>query len=80
MAQAAGADCIATACPLCQLNLDMRQKDIEAKYGRRYNLPVFYFTQLLGLAMGCSGERSVARAAWSWIRKALLECQGNSRR
>jgi heterodisulfide reductase subunit B len=56
MAQAAGVDCIATACPLCQLNLDMRQKDIEAKYGRRYNLPIFYFTQLLGLAMGCSAS------------------------
>jgi heterodisulfide reductase subunit B2 len=56
MAQAAGADCIATACPLCQLNLDMRQRDIEAKYGRRYNLPVFYFTQLLGLAMGCRAD------------------------
>ena len=53
MAQAAGVDCIATACPLCQLNLDMRQKDIETRYERRYNLPVFYFTQLLGLAMGC---------------------------
>jgi heterodisulfide reductase subunit B len=56
MAQAAGVDCIATACPLCQLNLDMRQKDVEAKYGRRYNIPVFYFTQLLGLAMGCSAS------------------------
>jgi heterodisulfide reductase subunit B len=54
MAQAAGADCIATACPLCQLNLDMRQRDIERKFDREYNLPVFYFTQLLGLAMGCS--------------------------
>ena len=56
MAQAAGADCIATACPLCQLNLDMRQKDIESKFGCRYNLPVFYFTQLLGLAMGCTAD------------------------
>jgi heterodisulfide reductase subunit B len=56
MAQAAGADCIATACPLCQLNLDMRQKDMEATSGRRYNLPVFYFTQLLGLAMGCQAD------------------------
>jgi heterodisulfide reductase subunit B len=54
MAQAAGVDCIATACPLCQLNLDMRQKDIAAKLGHRYDLPVFYVTQLLGLAMGCS--------------------------
>ena len=42
------------ACPLCQLNLDMRQRDIERKFGCEYNLPVFYFTQLLGLAMGCS--------------------------
>ena len=56
MAQAAGANCIATACPLCQLNLDMRQKDIESAFGRRYNLPVFYFTQLLGLAMGCTPD------------------------
>jgi heterodisulfide reductase subunit B len=56
MAQAAGVDCIATACPLCQLNLDMRQQDIETKYGRRYNMPVFYFTQLLGLALGCSAS------------------------
>jgi len=61
MAKAAGVDCIATACPLCQLNLDMRQKDIEVKLGRRYDMPIFYFTQLLGLAMGCSaGELSLS--------------------
>jgi heterodisulfide reductase subunit B len=61
MARAAGVDCIVTACPLCQLNLDMRQKDIEARFGTRYDLPVFYFTQLLGLAMGCTaGELSLA--------------------
>ncbi len=54
MAKAAGADCIVTACPLCQLNLDLRQKDVESRYGQRFALPVFYFTQLLGLALGCS--------------------------
>ena len=54
MAKAAGADCIATACPLCQINLDMRQQDIERKYGEQYGLPVFYFTQLLGLSFGLS--------------------------
>jgi heterodisulfide reductase subunit B2 len=57
MARAAGADCIVTACPLCQLNLDMRQQDIESRYNERYGLPVFYFTQLLGLALGCSAEQ-----------------------
>jgi heterodisulfide reductase subunit B len=51
-AREAGADCIITACPLCQLNLDMRQRDIERKYRERFGLPVFYFTQLLGLALG----------------------------
>jgi heterodisulfide reductase subunit B len=61
MAKAAGADCIVTACPLCQLNLDLRQKDVEQRFGRRYELPIFYFTQLLGLAMGCTaGELSLA--------------------
>ena len=52
MAKAAGANCIVTACPLCQMNLDLRQQDIEKKYGEHFGLPVFYFTQLLGLAMG----------------------------
>jgi heterodisulfide reductase subunit B2 len=56
MAKAVGADCMVTACPLCQMNLDLRQGDIESKYNESYNLPVFYITQLLGLALGCSFE------------------------
>jgi heterodisulfide reductase subunit B len=52
MARDSGADCIVTACPLCQLNLDMRQRDIEARFGERLGQPVLYFTQLLGLALG----------------------------
>jgi heterodisulfide reductase subunit B2 len=51
MAKDSGADCVAVACPLCQSNLDMRQLDIEQE-GARIGLPVFYFTQLLGLALG----------------------------
>jgi heterodisulfide reductase subunit B len=49
-----GADCIASACPLCFLNLDMRQKGVEQAFGKQYNLPVFYFTELMGLAFGYS--------------------------
>jgi heterodisulfide reductase subunit B len=52
MARDAGADCIATACGMCQLNLDLRQGDIEKQSGEKFGLPVFYFTQLLGLAFG----------------------------
>jgi len=52
MAKRAGANCIAAACPLCQGNLDLRQSEVEGRYGERYGLPVFYFTQLMGVAFG----------------------------
>ena len=51
-AKRAGADCIMVACPLCHGNLDIRQEEIEAASGERFGLPVFYVTQLLGLAAG----------------------------
>jgi heterodisulfide reductase subunit B2 len=47
-----GADCIAVACPLCHANLDQRQGSIGAKLGKDVAVPVLYFTQLLGLALG----------------------------
>jgi len=51
MAKAAGAACIAVACPMCQINLDMRQADVYREYGRRHDMPVLYLTQLIGLCM-----------------------------
>jgi heterodisulfide reductase subunit B2 len=53
MAADSGAECVAVACPMCQVNLDLRQADILRATGRRYNLPVLYITQLLGLCLGC---------------------------
>lgn len=52
MAQLAGAEAIVTACPLCFVNLDMRQRDLHKKVGADYNIPIFYFTELLGIALG----------------------------
>ena len=46
-----GAEAIVTVCPLCQFNLDGYQGQIARKYGR-VDLPIVYFTQILGLAMG----------------------------
>jgi heterodisulfide reductase subunit B len=46
------ADVIATLCPMCQLNLDMYQKEMNKFFGKKYNIPVLYFTQLMGLAFG----------------------------
>ncbi len=54
MAEASGADCIAVACPMCQSNLDLRQKDIEKATGKRFNMPILYITQLIGLCLGIS--------------------------
>jgi len=54
MAQDAGADCIAVACPMCQSNLDLRQMDIQKETGRSYDMPIVYITQLLGLCLGIS--------------------------
>jgi heterodisulfide reductase subunit B len=52
----AGAECLATLCPLCQINLEAYQEQISRKYGRRYDLPIFYFTQIVGLALGMGNE------------------------
>ena len=51
-AKEAGADAIAVACPLCQMNLDSRQRQIEETYHTTYKIPIFYITQLMGLAFG----------------------------
>ncbi len=46
------ADIIATACPLCQMNLEAYQDKINKRFGKKYSIPVVYFTQLLGVALG----------------------------
>jgi heterodisulfide reductase subunit B len=46
-----GADMIVVGCPLCFFNLDFRQKDVERIDMGFKGLPVFYFTQLLALAL-----------------------------
>jgi len=56
-AKRAGADCIMVACPLCHGNLDIRQAEIEEASGTKYNMPVFYMTQLLALATGVPSSK-----------------------
>lgn len=47
-----GADCVAVACPMCQMNLDAYQNEMEKQSGQKINMPILYFTQIAGLAMG----------------------------
>jgi len=75
MAKSAGADAIATACPLCQLNLDLRQDAIERDNETHFDLPVFYFTQLLGLALGIP-RKSLGLRSMIVSPKELLDSRG----
>jgi len=51
-----GADAIVTICPLCQFNLEITQDKAGRKYKDDVAMPILYFSQLLGLAMGIAKE------------------------
>jgi heterodisulfide reductase subunit B len=51
-AAAHGAQCIAVACPMCHVNLDMKQSAIEARYRTSYGMTIYYLCDLVGLALG----------------------------
>jgi len=53
-ALARGANCFITTCPMCQLNMDAYQDRVGEKYGIQKRLPVYFITELLGIAMGFS--------------------------
>jgi len=66
MAKEAEADCLVTGCTMCQSNLDTRQEEISKEFSQRYDLPIFYFTELMGLAMG---HRDVKK----WLGRHLTD-------
>jgi len=51
-AQENGAQCLVTPCPLCQINLDAYQSQVNSQFKTKYNLPVLFVTQLIGVALG----------------------------
>jgi len=52
-----GANCLVVACPMCHVNLDMKQEAVNRKYGKRLKLPVYYLSDLIGLALGISAAQ-----------------------
>ena len=52
-----GAMMIATACPMCQVNLECYQQSVNQEFGTEFSVPILYFTQLLGLALGIPKKR-----------------------
>jgi heterodisulfide reductase subunit B len=53
---AKGADCIATVCPMCQMNLDSYQKQVSKAKGEDLRISVLYLSQLMGIAFGLNEE------------------------
>jgi heterodisulfide reductase subunit B2 len=71
MAKKGGANCIATACPLCQANLEIRQTPsnpplIKGEDKSGGLLPVFYFTELVAIALGAKDYKN-------WMKKHLID-------
>lgn len=55
-ASAAGADALILSCPLCEYNLARKQRELVQNGKIAKKLPVFYFTQLLAIALGLGPE------------------------
>jgi len=51
-----GAQMMVTVCPMCQMNIDAYQNEMNHFFGTSYHMPILFFTQLMGLAFGKSPE------------------------
>ena len=68
MAEEAGANCIVTGCPMCFSNLDSRQKSVSQASGKEYKIPIFYFSELMGLAFADP-------AAQKWLGRHIIDAR-----
>ncbi|MGM0497523.1 MAG: CoB--CoM heterodisulfide reductase iron-sulfur subunit B family protein [Bacteroidota bacterium] len=50
------ADCVTVSCPMCQTNLDTKQKQVREEYSIEESMPVPFISQLMGLAFGCKPD------------------------
>jgi heterodisulfide reductase subunit B len=50
------ADLLVTVCPMCQMNIDAYQGEMNHHFRTSYHLPILFFTQLVGLAFGLEAK------------------------
>jgi len=72
-----GFDAVVTVCPFCMKMLDSKQNAIRVTTQTEINLPVLYYTQLLGLAMGISAEKLGLNLNLSPVGEILKKLEGN---
>lgn len=53
-----GADMIVTPCPVCQMNVEVYQGQINKTYGTKFNIPVVYYSTLMSVAFGQSAKQA----------------------
>ena len=68
-ALARGANCFVTTCPMCQVNMDAYQDKVCKRYGIGKKIPVFFITELLGIAMGFNPQEMQ-------IERHFVDCLG----
>jgi len=61
----AGAEAIVVSCQMCQANLDMPQAKIAELFQKKYDLPIYYFTELIGVAWN-------SPEAKTWLSRHLV--------
>jgi heterodisulfide reductase subunit B len=57
------ANVIATTCPMCNVNVEVYQSQVNREFGTNFSIPVMYFTQLMGMALGIEPKRIGVRAS-----------------
>ena len=55
-AAAHGANCLVVACPMCHVNLDMKQPAIERHFAEKLGMVIYYLTDVIGMALGLPEE------------------------
>lgn len=71
------ADCIITACPLCQINLEAYQDTVSRRFSEDCRIPVLYFTQLVGVAFGLDGADLALKDSLTPVEAMLAEKVGS---
>ncbi|MEA2025612.1 MAG: CoB--CoM heterodisulfide reductase iron-sulfur subunit B family protein [Chloroflexota bacterium] len=51
-AELSGAHALVTVCPMCQMNVDFYQREMNRHFGEDHHMPILFFTQLMGLSFG----------------------------
>lgn len=64
-----GAHVIATTCPMCNVNLEVYQMQVNQEFGTNLSIPVMYFTQLMGLSLGIAPAKLGIEGKWATVEK-----------